>query len=581
MIHDPASGRRVVSAAELSEHFTGVALELTPTAGFSRREEREAVRLGDLFRRVVGLPRAVATTLALSLALEVFQLVLPIGSQVVIDQVIVAADLDLLRLVALSLALLVLAQAGVSAARAWGLMTLGATLSVQWSASLFDHLLRLPLGYFEKRHVGDVLSRFNALETVRDTFSSRFVGSLMDGAMAAGLLAMMVVFGGGLALVAIATTSIYLLLRCLAYSPYRRASEEAIVRRAREETHFLESVRGACAIKVLGLEGRRHAAWLNLLVDRINASLAVQKLDILYGTANTVLFGLDRVLILALGAAAVVHNTLSLGTLVAFLAYKDQFAGRAAGLIDAAFQLRMLRLQTERLADIALAEPETEAGAPVGSQESPGRLALRGVTYRCGAADKPVLEGVDLEVGRGECLVVVGPSGCGKTTLLKVMAGLLQPSEGEVLADGAPLTAARLPQLRAGMACVLQEDRLFAGSLLENISSFDTSVDHDRVRLCTALAAIDGDIARMPMGLETLVGDMGSALSGGQKQRLLLARALYRRPGVLLLDEPTNHLDDASVGRIIDVIGQLRCTRVVVTHDQRLLRIATRVHRLG
>ena len=203
------------------------------------------------------------------------------------------------------------------------------------------------------------------------------------------------------------------------------------------------------------------------------------------------------------------------------------------------------------------------------------------MAYRYGAADKPVLEGVDLEVDRGECLVIVGPSGCGKTTLLKVMAGLLLPSEGQVLTDDAPLTPARLGRFRAGLACVLQEDRLFAGSLLENVTSFDVEVDHARVRLCASLAAIDADLARMPMGLETLVGDMGSALSGGQKQRLLLARALYRRPGLLLLDEPTNHLDDASVERIVDTLGQLRCTRVVVTHDQRLLRIASRVHRLG
>jgi ATP-binding cassette subfamily B protein RaxB len=582
VIHDPARGRVALNEAELSEHFTGVALVLTPTAEFSRREEREAIRLGDLFRRVAGLPRAVATTLALSLALEVFQLLLPIGSQVVIDQVVVSADLDLLRLVALSLTLLVLMQAGVSAARDWGLMTLGATLSVQWSTSLLGHLLRLPLGYFEKRHVGDVQSRFGALEALRETFSNRFVSSLMDGAMAIGLLAMMLAFGGELAFVAVATTLTYLLLRCAAYAPYRRASEEAIVRHAREGSHFLESMRGACAIKVLGLEDARHAAWLNLLVDRINAKLAIQKLDILYGTANKVLFGLDRVLILALGAAAVVHNTLSLGTLVAFLAYKDQFAGRAAGLIDAAFQLRMLRLQAERLADIALTEPETEAAAPVGERrEEPTRLTLRGVTYRYGAGDKPVFEGVDLEVERGKCLIVVGPSGCGKTTLLKVMAGLLPPSEGEMMADGAPLTPARLGEFRAGLACVLQEDRLFAGSLLENVTAFDAEVDHARVQHCTSLAAIDADLARMPMGLETLVGDMGSALSGGQKQRLLLARALYRRPGLLLLDEPTNHLDDASVERIVEMLGQLGCTRVVVTHDQRLLRIASRVHRLG
>ena len=178
-------------------------------------------------------------------------------------------------------------------------------------------------------------------------------------------------------------------------------------------------------------------------------------------------------------------------------------------------------------------------------------------------------------------MIIIGPSGCGKTTLLKIMAGLLHPSEGEVLADGAPLTPARLPRFRAGLACVLQEDRLFAGSLLENITMFATEADHARVQLCTSLAAIEADIARMPMGLETLVGDMGSTLSGGQKQRVLLARALYRRPGLLLLDEPTNHLDDDSVAVITNVLGQLHCTRVIVTHDQRLLGIASHVHQLG
>jgi len=581
VIHDPAAGRRAVTAEELSRHFTGVVLELQPNAQFTRRDEREAIHVADLFRRVSGLGRALLVVLLLSVALEVFQLLVPIASQVIIDHAIVAADLDLLRLVALSVALIVVLQAVVLAARSWGLMVLGATLSVQWSASLFTHLVRLPLDFFEKRHVGDVLSRFKALDAIRETFSARFMASLMDGVMAVGLVAMMFVFGGSLTLVALGTTTAYLLLRTAAYGPYRRATEEEIVRHAREDTHFLETIRGATTVKVFGIEGRRHTAWLNLLVDRVNARLALQKLDILYGTANRLLFGLDRVLVLALGAAAVMQNRLSLGMLIAFLSYKDQFAERAASLIDAVFQLRMLRLQAERLADIALTEAEThQAALSIAAGASP-RLELRGIGYRYGDAARPVLASLDLCIEPGECVVIAGPSGCGKTTALKILAGLLTPTDGELLADGAPLAGARLAQYRNGVAGVLQDDRLFAGSLLENVTVFAPDVDVARLRDCLVMAAVDADIARMPMGLETLVGDMGSTLSGGQKQRLLLARALYHRPAVLLLDEPTNHLDAASAAHIFQALSGLQCTRILVSHDERLFGIADRVHRMA
>jgi ATP-binding cassette subfamily B protein RaxB len=581
VVHDPALGRRVITTADLSAHFTGVVLELTPSARFAAQDERVAIRVRDLFRRVVGLGRVVATTIALSVVLEAFQLLMPIGSQLVIDQALVAADIDLVWLIALALALSVLLQAALSAARSWGLMVLNASLSVQWSASLFDHLVRLPLGFFEKRHVGDILSRFGSLDVVRDTFSTRFLSSLVDGVMAIGMLVLMVVFGHWLALVAVGTSLAYLTLRALVYGPYRRATEEEIVRRAREETHFLETLRGALTVKVFGLEQRRGAAWVNLLVERLNARLVVQKLDILYATVHRLLFGLDRVLILALGAGGVIRGELSLGMLVAFLAYKDQFTERTASLVDAAFQLRMLRLQAERIADIALTQPELEEPAPPAAQRSPRALALRGVSFRYGEADKPVLAGLDLEVAAGACLVIVGPSGCGKTTLMKIMAGLLRPDAGEVFVDGVLLGPENLGAFRSNVACVMQDDRLFAGSLLDNITVFDPDTDAERARMCTGLAAIDGDIARMPMGVETLVGDMGSALSGGQRQRLLLARSLYRRPGVLLLDEPTNHLDDVSAARIIDMLGQIPCTRVIVTHDERLMRIAGSVYHLG
>jgi ATP-binding cassette subfamily B protein RaxB len=580
VVHDPAFGRKTLSLEEVSKHFTGVALELNPTPTFAQRDERQSIRLSDLFRQVVGLRQAVLQLIALSLAFEVFTLAIPFGSQLIIDQAIVAADTDLLTLVALGLTLLIILQTAVWAARAWGVMCLSSALNVQWASGLFSHLIRLPLDYFEKRHVGDIVSRFRSLETVQETLSTTSVLSLVDGLMAVGLVVMMAIFGGSLALVAVLTTILYVAIRVAAYGPYRSASEESIVRAARENTHFLETLRGATTVKLFGLEERRTAAWLNLLVDRFNARLYTQKLDVLFGAATKLLFGLDRVLVLYLGAGAVIGGQVTLGMMIAFLAYKDQFSHRIESLVSAAFQLRMLRLQAERLADIALTPREVPAHgmivAEADHRPSVTRIEMRGIGFSYGGNEQAVVRELDLTIEPGECLAILGPSGCGKTTLLKMLAGLLPASSGTILVDGTPLTEHTIAQYRERIGCVLQDDRLFAGSIAENIACFDPQADLQWIRACAQAAGIDQDILRMSMGYETLVGDMGSTLSGGQKQRIFIARALYRRPALLLLDEPTNHLDERSIDLMLAQLRRLPMTRVIITHNSRVASIADR-----
>ncbi|RXF74161.1 peptidase domain-containing ABC transporter [Hansschlegelia zhihuaiae] len=573
---DPAIGRRTLSHEELSKNFTGVALELTPTKEFAPADERQTIRILDLFRNVAGLPRAIVQLLALSLAFEVFTLAVPFGTQIIIDQAIVASDADLVTLVALGLALLVLLQTVIWAARAWGIMALSNALNVQWASALFGHLIRLPLDYFEKRHVGDVTSRFRSLETVQDTLSTTSVLSVVDGVMAVGLIVMMALFGGWLAAVAVATTLIYVAIRVGAYGPYRQASEETIVQQARENTHFLETLRGATTVKLFGLEDRRTATWLNLLVDRFNAKLHTQKLDVLFQSATKLLFGLDRVLILYLGANAVIDRSVTLGMLVAFLAYKDQFSTRVESLVSAGFKMRMLNLQAERLADIALSRREIAAAqieAP--SSGEPVGIELKNVTFSYGG-EQAIVRDFDLSVAPGECVALLGPSGCGKTTLLKMLSGLLLPTSGAIEVEGALLGESSLAAFRQRIGCVLQDDRLFAGSIAENIACFDPHFDLAWARRCAAAAGIDQDVVRMPMGYETLVGDMGSTLSGGQKQRIFIARALYRRPQLFLLDEPTNHLDERAIDVVLAALKALPMTRIVVTHNSRVASIADR-----
>jgi len=307
----------------------------------------------------------------------------------------------------------------------------------------------------------------------------------------------------------------------------------------------------------------------------------LQRLDLVFGRGNEFLFGADRLILLVLGARAVIDQSMTLGMLVAFLAYRDQFSTRIGNLIQSGFQLRMLNVQTDRLSDIVMTEPE-EAAAPMPAAVAPvaapallagerppvrgAGLRAVGLSLRYGDDEPWVFRNLGLEVPPGESLAITGPSGCGKSSAMKILMGLLPPSEGAVLVDGRDIRSGGLAAYRARIAGVMQDDGLFAGSIAENIACFDERPDPGWIRECAARAAILDDIARTPMGFETLVGDMGSTLSGGQRQRVILARALYRRPEILFLDEATSALDEPTEAVIAAALRDLKMTRVIVAH---------------
>lgn len=581
VVHDPAIGRRKVPLEEVSRKFTGIALEAWPTASFVRRDEAVRISIVDMVRRTQGIGLAIAQVLAISVLLEVAVIAMPIGFQLILDEVVVAADRDLLTIIVIALAFLLVLQVAASFARSWITMLMGSSLALQWKAGLFDHLMRLPLAFFEKRHVGDVVSRFGSLDSIQRTVTASAVTALLDGVMSVALIAMMWLYGGWLLGIALLGVGLYTILRLATWPTYRRMSEEAIVHAALENSHFMESVRGIGSVKVLNIQSRRQGTWINHLVERLNAELRVQKFDAWFQMGASSIFGFDRLLIIWFGVMAIIDGAMSVGMFVAFLAYKDQFAARINGFIDTLLQFRMLALHGERIADIALAAPEDDGTRPLAAPpvtgNAPAALEVRDLHFRHADNDPEILSGVNLRIEAGECLGIAGPSGAGKTTLLKILAGLTRPTSGHVRIDGVPLESIGLAAWRDRIGCVLQEDRLFAGSIVDNITGFGRGVSPDALERAARQAAIHDEIRAMPMGYETLVGDMGSTLSGGQKQRIVLARALYRQPSVLLLDEATSHLDTANERIINTAVRELGMTRIVIAHRQSTLAMTDRV----
>jgi ATP-binding cassette subfamily B protein RaxB len=576
VIHDPAFGVRRLPLDEVSRHFTGIALELVPTAEFRPADERRRVRLRDLTGPVAGLARSLGQILLLALVLQAFALLAPFYMQWVVDGAVVSADRDLLTVLGIGFLMLAVLQVGVAALRSWVVLYLGTTLNLQWLANVFSHLLRLPVAWFEKRHLGDVVSRFGAVTTIQRTLTSSFVEAVIDGLMAVATLAMMLVYSTTLATIAVAAVASYALLRAAFYAPLRRSSEEYIVHAARQQSHFLETVRGVQSIKLFGRLDERRSRWLNLVVDATNRDLAVQKLSLGFRSLNGLVFGAERVVVVWVGALLVLDSAFSVGMLFAFMAYKEQFSARVAGLIDKLIELKMLQLQGERLADIVLTTPEEQAPSsapPVGEAS----IEVRNLSFRYSDTEPFILQGCSFRIEPGESVAIVGPSGGGKTTLVKVMLGLLAPTDGQVLVGGVDLQKLGVDPYRRLVGTVMQDDPLFAGSIADNVSFFDPAPDQEAIEHCTRLAAVHDDIVAMPMGYHTLIGDMGAALSGGQRQRLLLARALYKRPRILFLDEATSALDVQRERQVNEAIRGLNLTRILIAHRPETIASAGRV----
>ncbi|PPQ31621.1 peptidase domain-containing ABC transporter [Rhodopila globiformis] len=580
-IHDPALGMQHYSYAEAGKHFTGVALELAPADTFSRSNERMRLRLGEILIWPRGTRSSICQALILSVLLQVYAVASPFYMQLMVDDAIAKNDHDLMTVLAVGFGLFMLCNVGAGLLRSLALVHLQTGLALEMSAGVLRHLLRLPLDYFEKRRTGDLMSRFAATDPIRDLLTEGVMSAAVDGVMAVLMAVLIFIYSATLACIVIPALLAYVALRLATYRALRTRALTSLQAKARETGMFVETLRAIQTIKIFNRENERTGIWTNCRVEVLNADAAMARMRAGFRAGNELVFGIENVLVIYLGAAAVLNGGMSVGMLFAFMAYKTQFVDKAARFVEKAIEFRMLDVQLERLADIVGTEPEPELvrQAVPAAYRRPlqGAIEVRDLSFRYADDEAFIFENASFSVAAGEYIAITGPSGGGKTTLVKVMLGLLQPASGEILVDGTPLRQFGVRAFRDQVGVVMQDDQVMSGSVADNICCFDETFDLEWMQACAETAGIHDEIMRMPMAYNSLIGDMGTFLSGGQKQRILLARALYRRPRILFMDEGTSALDVALEARVNAAVKALGLTRIIIAHRRETIASASRV----
>lgn len=586
IIHDPALGVRKLSFIDLYQHFNGLVIVVTPKVIFSATKDNgQALEQSSktkfswkkLLGSTEGLNKSLIHIFVLVFAMEALIIVIPLLNQLIFDQVLVTADTNLLTIVGLGMIFLEITRVLLNTLRGWAVMIMSASLNIQWISNIFSHLIKLPIAWFDRRHLGDICSKFDSVHAIQGMITTRSIEVGLDGFMSIGALIMMFIYNPFLACLVISVVALYFVMRSIWYRSERNATEAGIIFSAQQQSLFMEILRSVKTIRLFNGAEARKARWLNRLIAERNAGLRKQRLSIMMEMGNWILFGAERIAVLWIGTLAVLGNEWSIGMLLAFIAYKDQFTFRAIGIVDKIMEFKMLGIQTERLSDIVLAEKEIEYPARVNIEKLSPELKVHNISYSYFENEHFVIKDCSFEVSEGESVAIIGSSGCGKTTLLKILLGLAHPHSGHISYGSVSLNKIGTREYRDLIGVVMQDDQLFSGSITENITFFSDKPDQLWVEECCRIAAIHPEIEAMPMGYHTFVGEMGSALSGGQKQRLLLARALYKKPKILFLDEATSHLDIVNETMVNNAIRRLKMTTIIVAHRPETIRMADRI----
>ncbi len=571
-IHDPAVGVRRYAFDELSHHFTGVALELSPRANYSKAMEVSSLKLSELLESVKISLASMGLVFFMTLVLQVLAILNPLYLQLVIDQGLVKGDTELIFMLALLFVGLVILKTGLAHLRGVHLMHFGNYVGLQLVSGVARHLSALPLNYFERREMGDIVSRFGSLENIRRLITQEMITVLVDGLFSLLTLFLLYLYSPLLGSVVLITVAMFAVMRAFSLARERDLRQEALVVAAKQQTKFMENIRSVGVARINGVEPMRHNDWESSYTEQLNSSMRLERFQLSLGSIQSLMFGLENISIIYLGATLVTAGNLSIGQLMSFIFLKQHFTSSVLAMIPKLSDIRLLSLDLERIADVVQQQSEDTASdnsllpAPRESD-----IQLRDLGFSYDGSEQQLLSEINFTFAQGQTTALVGPSGCGKSTLLKLILGLEKPVSGSVQIGGRNIKQINHRELRSMMSAVMHGDGLLSGDLAYNIHLGTESVDWERMDQLSAALGLEDFIVNLPLGYATEIGELGSILSAGQVQRILLARALYRQPKILLLDETLSNLGTEAAVKILDYIKREGLTLVLVTHNPELL----------
>jgi ATP-binding cassette subfamily B protein RaxB len=514
--------------------------------------------------------------LALLITIQTLALVPPIATQLLIDEVVLGQDRVWLYRALLGLAIVMFVGILLEGSRRWISLYAGTKLAVDSTLSVLNHLLSLPASFLQGRHLGDLMSKIESLTPIRTALTESGINGIAQLVVLLATLTIMFLYSAWLTAVSLGGLLLSTLLTFALLPASRRLTEEALVHTARQNSLLLETLGAYDSVRALDLGALRLSQWQSHFFAATNAGVRQAKLSIYSSAGAGIIGAVEQVLFLAVGISGIVEKQITLGVLFAFLSLRSRFGAAAISLANIARSFFMLRVHMDRISDILLAEPESSPPRDAIHAHVAGSIEARNLNFRYPGGPW-VVRDFCCVIARGETIAIAGPSGAGKTTLLRLMSTQLAATSGRILIDGKDLSLWDPRCLRQQFGIVLQNDRLFQGSIGENIAAFDPQPDIERIVKAAINAEIWTDIQSLPMTLNTLVGDSGSSLSGGQQQRILLARALYRNPRILFLDEATSHLDIDTERHILDRLARSGITIISVAHRPDVLARADRI----
>jgi len=580
-IVDPATGRRTLTYDEFTAAFAGTVLSLEPRSDIVRRPRSRLPLwvwyLAAMFRDQTA-QFALAQIVVASLLLQGAGLAGPLFTKLVVDAGTRESTVSL-GLMATAMSIVVLGKSVTTFVRSLVMTRLQTRLDARLTQGFFEHLMALPYRFFQSKTSGDLLMRLSSNTMIREILTTQLLSFVLDGPLSALFLIIMLVVSPPLALVAAAMAVGQGVLAFASLRPLRDLAQRTVVAKTDEQSCLVELMKGIAYIKASAGEQRAYDRWVELFRRQLGVSVERSylsaKVELALGFARTA----SPLVLLWYGAYLVAHASMPLGTMLALTTLATSFLAPVTSLVQSTQQLQLLDAYVERLTDVLETERERRPDISQRARATrlAGRIEARGLSYRFSPDGPAIVDDVSFSVTPGEKLGIVGPTGSGKSTILMLLLGLYQPTAGEVLYDGIPLSELDPRDVRRWCGVVLQDSAAFAGSFKTNILLNTPAATAEQIDAAAEIAGLATDIRRLPMAYETSVAEGGSNLSGGQRQRLAIARAIAPRPSILLLDEASSHLDVAAEAELNAHLERLRCTRIVIAHRLSAVRTADQI----